>query len=509
MMIAIIIFIALLQCYIFLWKTLPGIKSFRTLFEADAEPVLTDKEIKKSRQKIIKREFTLSGVKEIETDDWEDYIEEIQLPYTKIDVSTKSSVFDTIVCAINRYLKENTNRTSDFSLIKDIVDRNSDAKEEDTRELIPLPLYLGLAGTMLGIALGVGSLVFGGGLDAMFNANQSSVSAKGIAPLLKDVSLAMICSFLGLIFTTWSTFKMRSSKSKVESDKHNFLSWIQANLLPEMPDNMSSVVMKLTGNLTEFNRSFSKNADRLKATLNSITEASAQNARLLEAVNELKQVRVASSNLQLYERLTAATQEIGTLASYLENCSSYLSHVKTLNDKLDDSEERMKAVEEMGQYFVQEKAQVVHVSKLTQDTLGQADEEIRKSTKQFGDNIEKYFNSMQENLQKQAVSMEKVLTEQQQSLTRKVGEMSAVVSELKNMGDVKKVMSKLLTAYQEQNRLLTVAMNQRGQGATPLPIQRPVAKLPKWLNAVIIILTVLIVAAIFLYFAHTFHFFSL
>lgn len=467
------------QCYIFFYKTLPGINHFKGIFPSgDADDYAQ-----------LKKYDWSSGSNTMEI--WID--------------NKASKTIVAIRKAINRYLKENASRTSDFALLKDIVDRNCDAVEDDTRELIPLPLYLGLAGTMIGIAIGVGTL----DLNQLFNAAGNSVSINAISPLLKDVSLAMVCSFFGLVFTTASTFMMRSSKTKVESDKHNFLSWIQAKLLPEIPDNMSSVVMKLTGNLTEFNQSFGRNADRLNNTLNAISESSEQNVRLLEAVNELKQVKVAESNLHLYERLSTATQEIGTLARYLENCSSYLNHVKALNDKLDDSEERMKAVEEMGQYFVQEKAQVVHVSRLTQDTIGQADEEIRKSTKQFGDNIEKYFNAMQESLQKQMVGMEKVLSEQQQTLTRKTSELSAVVSELKNMGDVKKVMSSLLSAYQEQNRLLTAAMNQRGQTSTPLPIQQPTTKLPIWLVAIIIVAAIAIVAAVSLYVMQSFHWISL
>lgn len=476
-MIAIIIVIVLVQSYIFFFKTLPGIKNFNNIFP-DAEADVYAQ---------LKKDEWLNGGPSM---------------YIWIDDKVSQTLI-TIRKAINRYLKENASRTSDFALLKDIVDRNCDAEEEDTRELIPLPLYLGLAGTMLGIALGVGSLVFGKGLDLMFDPEQTAVSAKGIAPLLKDVSFAMICSLVGLVYTTVATFLMRNSKTRVEQRKHNFLSWMQAKLLPEMPDNMSSVVMRLSENLQGFNSTFETNSNRLNVTLRAISDASENNARLLEAVRRLDQVKVTEANLALYERLSSATKEIGALAIYLENCRSYLEQVKALNDKLDKSEERMKAIEEMGTYFVQEKSQVVHVSKLTQDTIGQVDEEIRKSTKQFGDNIEKYFVSMQENLQKQALGMEKVLLEQQQALAKKTNEMSQIVNELKNMADVKRTMSSLLEAYREQNRLLTAAVNQRGQGATPLPIQQPKAKLPVWFTIVAIVVSIFIVAAVAVYLAQS------
>lgn len=513
-MIAIIVIIGALQAVIF-YMTLKGIHNYRSIFDYEDEPQLKKTETRRGIRKksivlpvekkynTVTMRFEETKPSTIEVD--EEYEYEALIGCAQLLVRGSSPTLRTIIDSINKYLRENSSRTSDFALIKDIVDRNCDAVEEDTRELIPLPLYCGLAGTMLGIAFGVGSLVFGDGLAIMFAGDDSGISAMGIAPLLRDVSLAMICSFIGLLFTSTSTFLMRDRKTKVEKKKHNFLSWIQAKLLPEMPDNMSSVVLKLTGNLTEFNKSFSSNADRLNRTLESISEASANNARLIDAVNSLKQVQVAEANLALYDRLRSATQQIGTLANYLNNCSSYLNQVKALNDKLDSSEERMKAIEEMGNYFRAEKSQIVHVSRLTQDTIGQADEEIRKSTKQFGENIEKYHVAMQENLQKQATNMEKVLFEQQQALSKKTNEMSQIVAELKSMADVKKTMSSLLEAYREQNRLLTMAVNQRGKDATPLPIQQPKTKLPAWILVLSIVVTVAIVFAVALYVAQTFN----
>ena len=43
----------------------------------------------------------------------------------------KSEVWNSILSSINRYLGKNKGRVSDFALVKDIVDRNVDAAEED------------------------------------------------------------------------------------------------------------------------------------------------------------------------------------------------------------------------------------------------------------------------------------------------------------------------------------------------------------------------------------------
>lgn len=514
-LIIIIIFIGLIQLGLFFGMTIPGIIRYNKIFSDNTEDWKTTTKIQKTRT-VTKRfpgmpyvngdgnvAYYPDEYKTIEETYWE------SLPATNIEVKDPSKTLQQIIISINRYLQENAQRTSDFGLLKDIVDRNCDAVEEDARELIPIPLYLGLAGTMIGIAIGVGSLVWGGGLEQMLSSDGTGVSANAISPLLKDVALAMICSLVGVILTTAATLLMRYSNSKVEQRKHEFLSWMQATLLPEMPDNMSSVVQKLAGNLSKFNKSFGENADKLNQTLDKISEASSNNVRLLEAVKSLNQVQVQQANLQLYAKLTQSTQEIGVLADYLNNCSSYLQQVKALNDKLDASEARMKAIEDMGTYFASEKSQIEHVSRTTLNTIGQTDEAIRKAAKQYGENIQAYFTTLEESTSAQTAKMEKVFSEQQQALAKKASEVSQLVGELKNLQDVKQTMKNLLEAYREQNKLLTVALNRQGSNGTPLPVEQPPVRLPKWMVGVSILVALSIVVAVALYCLQTFHFIDL
>jgi hypothetical protein len=68
--------------------------------------------------------------------------------------SKKNHVLDNILFSVNNYLIRNRGASSDFNLIKDIVERNTNAVEEDINISIGIPLYLGLMGTMLGIVIG-------------------------------------------------------------------------------------------------------------------------------------------------------------------------------------------------------------------------------------------------------------------------------------------------------------------------------------------------------------------
>ena len=60
-----------------------------------------------------------------------------------------------ILNSINTYLLRNKNNVSDFHLIKDISERNCEALDEEINSQLPIPLYLGLMGTMMGIIIGL------------------------------------------------------------------------------------------------------------------------------------------------------------------------------------------------------------------------------------------------------------------------------------------------------------------------------------------------------------------
>ena len=83
----------------------------------------------------------------------------------------KNVVLDEILRSINNYLANNKGNVSDFHLMKDIVDRNCDSVEEEINTQIPVPLYLGLIGTMTGILVGIGYLWISGDLNALLSSS--------------------------------------------------------------------------------------------------------------------------------------------------------------------------------------------------------------------------------------------------------------------------------------------------------------------------------------------------
>ena len=117
------------------------------------------------------------------------------------NVSYRNPYFERINNSINNYVA-NT-ESIDFQLLKDTVDANCDSIEEDIHTQIPIPLYLGLAGTMFGIIFGVGYLWYSGDLDSLLAVTPgSNGQTKGIVVQLCGavISLHHNCQYSQLSF---------------------------------------------------------------------------------------------------------------------------------------------------------------------------------------------------------------------------------------------------------------------------------------------------------------------
>ena len=202
-----------------------------------------------------------------------------------------NKVFEEIIKTINRYLQNNKG-SADYAILKDITDRNCDAVEAQIEATSPLPVYIGLAGTLIGIIIGVGVLAFQGGVDSLLD-TESAVQvesvdaaprslcvdgkkivdangeihvysadeqewkeytdkgAEGIKNLLQGVGIAMLTTLFGVGFTIIGAWSSKRSSKINEEKKNGFLSWLQSELLPQMSDDLGQVIFQMQRNLTK------------------------------------------------------------------------------------------------------------------------------------------------------------------------------------------------------------------------------------------------------------------
>jgi tetratricopeptide (TPR) repeat protein len=395
----------------------------------------------------------------------------------EIKTSHKNYILDVIISSLNIYLINNKGAVSDFHLMKDIVDRNCDAKEEEIQTQIPVPLYLGLTGTMLGILIGVGFLVFGGGLNELLDSNNSS-GVEDIETLLGGVALAMISSILGILLTTFGSYISRNAKVNIEKNKNTFLSWIQEKLLPNMSTDTSSALVRMTENLSNFNSAFAGNTEDLRGTLSKVNDSYRIQADLIQAINRLRIEDIASANIEVYDKLKNSTNEVGVFAQYLEKSNEYLGEIQRLNQKLDEYEKRTQIIENAGNFFnknerwlaenfdtanLEVKAAIERFNKNIGESLTKLKESFNEQILNLDDVIQRQQEKLQETLiitteiiiesyTKTQQSFEEAILYQQSSFKEKLHETSKLVEELKNLTHIKEGIKDFKIATNTQNK---------------------------------------------------------
>lgn len=350
----------------------------------------------KQRLSIFKEVFPKDSISSIKLDKNPDteFVQGVICDY-------KNEVLDVIISSTNRYLQSLKGTIADFQIIKDIVDRNSDSVENEIDSQIPMPLYYGLMGTMAGIIIGVGSLLLSGAISGTMAKNAGLrdpigriVSAEGIVSLLLGVALAMIASIIGIILTTRASRKAKEVKVEVEQSKNDFLSWLQANLLPELSSDAASAIQRLAENLSSFNNTFASNNQELQRTLEVVRNSTKGQGDLIEKISRLNISEIASANVRVYDHLKNSAEHIGQFGQYVNNINDYLTLTKDLIEKLDASDRRTQLIEDMAEFFKKERSNIAMMDAVIQKSIGQTESMVSEMSEIFVDNVIRKFDTM-------------------------------------------------------------------------------------------------------------------
>ena len=374
------------------------------------------------------------------------------------DLDKNSSEFRKILDSINNYLQKNKGAVSDFMLIKDIVERNCDSKEEEITIQTPIPLYIGLMGTMLGIIIGIGRIaIMGGGFSAFIDNPQQA-----IGELMGGVAIAMLASLTGILLTTISSWKSKTSKNKLEADKNGFYSWIQAELLPVLSGNMANTLQLLQQNLTSFNLSFSFNIGRMENALKEMSGSFADQLKILELLKNLDIKRMTTANVSILQQFEKSTANFQQLATYLSQTSDYLQAVRQLNNKVGEYMEQTSALTNLSTYFQEENNYFQMRRSEINKAVVQVDDTLKKSFLALQDNAEEGINNLahflveqqskfSDNLKYVEEKHQQWLAEQREKMFQhidgqdklfkeKINDLDVVIDEIKNLAAIKECM---------------------------------------------------------------------
>lgn len=376
---------------------------------------------------------------------------------------------------INSYLHKNKNKTFDYHILKEIVDRNSQSLEDEVDTMLSTPLYLGLIATIFGIAFGV--VVFAwNNLEGLI---AGASDPKGIKILLTDIGIAMSASLCGVLFTKISTAHFNEARTFMVKNKNKFLTWIQTDLMSKFSDDITGAIIKMTQDLNQFNSSFAQNTKELKETLHTVSDNYENQIKLLDAIDKIKITKIAKANIEVYDRLQGCTEELEKLFTLFSESETYVAKVVDLNAKLGDIEQRTQLFEELGQYFKDEMEFVKDRQGMMRQQMSGLDSVLQEALSNMGDSMTNSLQDLTSVFQTQNQRIQQLIDEQQQgladslrqqqdSINEKIGQIDNPFEGLKETFDdglknIKGAFETQNTTIQEmlayQNKAFTEALN--------------------------------------------------
>lgn len=450
------------------------------------------------------------------------------------EFSYENKYFSRIKDSIDEYMEANAGGTIDFQLIKDAVDRNCDSVEEDCNAQVPLPLYIGLAGTMLGIIIGIGYLWVTGQLDSLLNlteevaqqagqqAANTTDGSDGIKTLLSGVAMAMIASISGLAFTTIATWIFKGIKLEVEIGKNSFFTWMQSNLLPEVASDAVDALRKLGRTLGNFNRDFARNSDAFGQTMHRILGVNSTQNTLLTNVEKMNTEieEMSKRNLAIANRLSGVMNVLNDFAEYVQSINGYTTSLQEFTTMFNSEADRLHVLETMKEFFDLQGQRLKEREDALKKGMGKLDNALLEGTGQ----LKNRFNDSNEDLKKLMTqqkdqfntllkSQTTMFEEAHKSLINSTkNELSTLPQTAAALNSMPDKINSLLAGYKKENDKLveqvskalssmnrTLAeMGAQGSVVTNKDgetVIRPTSMFPKWMNWVIIALVAIMTIA--------------
>ena len=245
--------------------------------------------------------------------------------------------FGVIVNRTNEYLCKNTGTSADLGILEDICDNQKNALEDEIHNSLNVPLYLGLAGTFIGIITGLWGIDF----QKMFGVGGELT---GLQHLLYGVVIAMSASFLGLgltVFNSAVTYKKAVSASN--DGKEEYMDFLRRELMPLLSNSMASSLNSLRGVLGHFVDKFGRNLDAYADSAELLNDNLEKQHLVLEEINKLSLTRTANKIAETFLQLKDSSDSLSVFQTYqqqlnstIANVSGMVSQIQTLLNKFDE-----------------------------------------------------------------------------------------------------------------------------------------------------------------------------
>lgn len=329
--------------------------------------------------------------------------------YPILSVDNPNILIQRIIDPLNQYLAANYGAAVNFTIIKDVIDREIDLNDDEISQKLPVPLYLGLAATMMGIIFGLISL----GIN-------STEITESISVLMICVAIAMGASLLGLALTTWFTsFEYKSARTIIAKGKADLLNELQTRLLPELNRADDSEINGLKSCLNEFARQSAKMVEDLR-TVGENTALTIKHQQ--ESVTKLESLnikKIADYNVKVFDKIEGSFDRLDQFSSYMDELNKISSNLVRFTNSVGNIEEMVKSIQEnsclskdISLYLTDHLKKLDSINTTVEKTLSTQGYSTIEIVEKFKEKIHEVLES----LNNQAVSFDRDVTKSTQAL---------------------------------------------------------------------------------------------
>lgn len=389
------------------------------------------------------------------------HVEKTEVNIIETDAK-KNYVFEKILFSVNNYLIRNRGAASDFNLIKDIVERNTDAVEEDINSSIGIPLYLGLMGTMMGIVIGLFNMPELGAIIGDTKAMDLKLN-EGIGLLIGGVKIAMIASFVGLFFTIINSgWAFKGSRSFSEARKNELYTFVQIELLPLINQGLASTLESLQRNLLKFNNEFSTNLKGLTGIFDSSRNAIREQKELLDALDRAKVSDMTRYNVAVLKQLDVSVGQFEKFNAYLTNVTQFVENsqniVSRTNELLARTDNFKNIADNLENKLNQSQLLMQFLSEHF-NKLNEHKEFTSNAVADVGHSISETFKELKEHIQNSSESVKQFTVDETDLLKTALSESKTNLGNLEHLATLKSDVSQFKNSSASQGERLKQAID--------------------------------------------------
>lgn len=323
-----------------------------------------------------------------------------------VGTAGKHKIINNIKEAVNTYLLNNHGAVVNFSIIKDIVDREVEVKDDEISQSVTLPLYLGLAATMVGIIFGLFSMpeLDGEGFSL------------GVNALINGVKIAMIGSLTGLACTIFlSSFLYKKARRIVQKEKNEQLTYLQAKLLPELLKAEDTGVAGLKASLDRFAREATKISDRVLVAANKTRENLELQQDVIKKVESMKVIKVTKWNLELFDRMENNMEAFNNFSTYLSNIEQISAQLLEFANKTSKVDEVINGIDrtlnesrELTKFLTAHFEKIENTSDIALKSVGIAESHFEAAIKSLNERTEEVIKQLYKSAGNHEVNLESI-----------------------------------------------------------------------------------------------------